>query len=100
MKKFLLLTLLFNSTFSIAGNEDQVYGARSGALGNASVTLSDAWSTVNNQAGLGFVKSIDVGTFYENRFMLKQLSSQAFALALPVKGGTFGLSYSSFGYSA
>ncbi|HEY6160158.1 MAG TPA: hypothetical protein VI112_03015, partial [Bacteroidia bacterium] len=67
---------------------------------NASVTLSDAWSTFNNQAGLGFMKNIAVGTYYEDRFMLKQLSSKAFAFALPVPGGTFGLSYSSFGYSA
>ena len=101
MKK-LFISLFFSClvSFVLAGNENQSYGARSGAIGNASVTLSDCWSAFNNQAGLGFVKGIEVGTFYENRFLLKQLSAEAFAFALPVKGGAFGLSYSSFGYSA
>src|ERR1051326_2889067 len=101
MKKLkLLFLLLLAGVFARAGNENQAYGARAGAMGNASVTLSDVWSTFNNQAGLGFMKNIGVGTYYEDRFMLKQLSSKAFAFALPVHGGTFGLSYSSFGYSA
>ena len=101
MKKIIfLISFISFSISAFAGNENQSYGARSGAMGNASVTLADEWSTVNNQAGLGFVRNISAGTFYEDRFLIKQLSSQAFALALPVKGGTFGLSYTSFGYSA
>lgn len=99
-KTAILLFILLFSVAGYCGNENQVFGARSGAIGNASVTLSDEWSTFNNQAGLGFVKKISIGTYYEDRFLLPQLSSKAVAFALPVKGGTFGLSYSSFGYSA
>ena len=97
--KLIFILLLLVPVLSRSGNENQVSGARSAAMGNTSVALSDVWSTFNNQAGLGFVKNTAIGTNYEDRFMLKQTSSKAFALALPIKGGTFGLSYSSFGYS-
>jgi hypothetical protein len=101
MKKIILpVCFLALLTGAHAGNENQTCGARSGAMGNASVTLYDVWSAFNNQAGLGFVKKIGIGTNYEQRFLLSQLSAKALAFALPVKGGTFGLSYSSFGYSA
>jgi hypothetical protein len=73
-------------------------GARSGGLGNASSTLTDVWSAFNNQAGLAYVKSITAGANYESRFLLPELSLRSFAVALPFKGTTFGLSASNFGY--
>ena len=99
-RSFTLFFFSFFITGSFAGNEDQAYGARSAALGNASVTLADPWSVFNNQAGLGFVKKAGIGICYEDRFLMKELGIKSFAFALPVKGGTFGLSCSSFGYSA
>lgn len=68
-------------------------------MANASVSLSDVWSTHHNQAGLAFVKDISTGVYYENRFLLQQLSLKAAAIALPIKAGTFGIAFSSFGYS-
>lgn len=82
-----------------AGNENFPIGARSAAMGNASVSLSDVWSAHHNQAGLGFINGISAGVFYENRFTVKELSLKGAVIALPVKGGTFGLSVSNFGYS-
>ena len=82
-----------------AGNENFPVGARSSAMGNASVSLSDVWSAQHNQAGLGFLHSPSAGVYYENRFMLKELSVKGGVLAMPVKGGTFGLCISNFGYS-
>lgn len=75
-------------------------GARAAGMGGASATLSDVWSVQNNQAGMGFLKSPVFGAYYENRFLLKQLSTSAFVAAVPVKKGTFGLTYTGFGYSA
>ncbi len=83
-----------------AGNENFPIGARSAAMGNASVSLSDAWSAQQNQAGLGFMKDISAGVYYENRFLLKELSLKGAVIAIPVKGGAFGLCISNFGYSA
>ena len=88
------------SLYSIAGNENFPVGARSAAMGNASVSLSDAWSAHHNQAGLGFLTNISAGVYYENRFLIKELSLKSGAIAIPVKAGAFGLAISNFGYSA
>ena len=84
---------------SRAGNENFPIGARSSAMGNASVSLSDVWSAHHNQAGLGFMNNFSAGVYYENRFALKELGLKGAVIALPVKGGAFGLSISNFGYS-
>ena len=100
MKKILLLFgllfLIFH--FSLASDNSPL-GARSAGIGGASVSLADIWSVQNNQAGLGFVRDMSAGVFYQNQFMVKELSTKAGAFALPVKGGTFGISISNFGYS-
>lgn len=68
-------------------------------MGNASVSLNDVWSVHHNQAGLGFIKYSSCGVYYENRFLLKELSLRAGVAAISLKGGTFGVSFSNFGYS-
>ncbi len=89
---------IFHAPSSIAqGNSS--FGARSSGIANASVSLSDLWSAQNNQAGLGFLKNYSAGVYYQNQFMLKELSTKAFAFAAPGKHGTFGVCVSSFGYS-
>jgi hypothetical protein len=93
---FLFLSL---ATIATAGNENYPIGARSAGMGNASVSQSDVWSAHHNQAGLGFVRDFSGGVYYENRFLLKALSIKGGVAALPVKGGTFGLCISNFGYS-
>ena len=84
---------------SVAGNEDFPIGARSAGIGNASVSISDVWSAHHNQAGLGFVRDFTAGVSYENRFFLKELSIKGLAMAVPVRGGSFGLCITSFGYT-
>ena len=97
-KHYVFILSLFTSIFSYAGNEDYPIGARSAAMGNASVSLYDVWSAHHNQAGLGFVRTISAGVYYENRFMVKEISVRGGALAIPVKAGTFGLCITNFGY--
>ena len=93
-----VLLLTCNLQFAIC-NDNSPSGARSSGLANASVSLSDLWSVQNNQAGLGFHKTMDAGVFYQNQFMLRELSTKAFAMTLPTKRGTFGVCVSNFGYS-
>lgn len=100
MKKICLITLSVFSCFSSqAWNENNPIGARSSGMGNASVSFGDVWSAHHNQAGLGFVRDISAGAYYENRFLLKEISIKGGVVAIPVKAGTFGLTISNFGYS-
>ena len=99
MKKTLLFISFLGFAAILSAQNSQI-GARAAALGGASITLSDVYSAQNNQAGLGFVKNTSVGAYYENRFLLKQLSYSSFVGALPIKMGTFGLVYTGYGYSA
>ena len=98
MKVGLLLVFFFLSIHIQASNGDGSIGARSSALAHASSTLFDVWSARNNQGSLAFVRKAGVGAFYENRFFVKELSQSGFAIALPIKKGTFGLTYSTMGY--
>ena len=92
----LVFFMLITSVSAQIGND--MLGARSAALGGYNATLSDVWSTNNNQAGLGFVEDMTGGIYYENRFLLSETSYKAGAFVLPVKTGALGLSVSSFGY--
>ncbi|HSO87754.1 MAG TPA: hypothetical protein VLQ91_14450, partial [Draconibacterium sp.] len=77
--------------------ENYPAGARALSLSNAFVSVSDTWSTFHNQAGLAGLESLSAGVFYESRFMVDELSHVAGSLVIPVKSGTFGLSFSQFG---
>jgi hypothetical protein len=97
---FLFTFMLVGSYSLLAGNDNLPIGARSAALSNASVTLSDAWSAHHNQAGLGFLTKATAGVYYESRFLLPELALSGAVVALPLanKKGTFGFSYRNFGY--
>lgn len=94
----ILLLIIFSGQFISAQIGNDMLGARSAALGGYNATLSDVWSTNNNQAGLGFVEDMTGGIYYENRFLLSETSYKAGAFVMPVKTGALGLSVSSFGY--
>lgn len=69
------------------------------SMGNASVTFSDVWAFHNNPGALGFVESVSAGLSYENRFLLKELQSQAMAVAIPLKVGVISVGAHTFGYN-
>ena len=83
---------------TLAQNGYLLPGARASALGTASVTLSDVWGVIHNQAGLGNVRQTSSGLYYENRFFVKELGLRSIVLALPIKAGTLGTSFTNFGY--
>lgn len=98
MKVGILIVFFFLFIHIKASNGDGPVGARSSALAHASSTLFDVWSARNNQGSLAFVRKTEIGAFYENRFFVKELSQSGFAIVLPIKKGTFGLTYSTMGY--
>ena len=93
-----LILLVLCPLYLFSSNGDGPIGVRSAALGHASSCLFDVWSARNNQGSLGFLRKSEIGAFYENRFFVKELTQSGFAAAIPIKKGTFGLSYSSLGY--
>ena len=73
-------------------------GSRSQALANASVCLKDVFSYHNNPAKSSEIKSLTFGLAYENRFLLKELQHQSYALAIPIANGVFTIGGNSFGH--
>ena len=100
MKKllpFLLLVCLSDQIYASGGNETQ--GARSQALGGASLTLSDEWSSTNNVGSLGLINRNAFGIGYETRFFLPEAGLRSISAALPLGGGTIGVVGHNYGYA-
>ncbi len=98
MLKYIVFFLLFLTLLPARSQNNA--GARASAMGGASLCLADVWSCENNQAGLARLKGLVFGASYENRFLLRPLSTSSVVCALPTKKGCFGFSYKGFGYSA
>jgi hypothetical protein len=99
MKK-VLLPLFFSLciVFRLTAADNYPVGSRSAGVANASVTYSDVWSSFHNQAGLAALKHPSAGVFFENKFLVSELSLKSFAVAVPTpKVGTFSLSATMFG---
>lgn len=96
---FIIILSLFSLQVFAGGGDNNPFGARSSGMANSSVMLSDFWSISQNQAGLATIKNIGTGLYYENRFLVNELSLKSGAFILPTKTGVFGLSISQFGYS-
>ncbi len=85
---------------SYASGEYRPTGARSGALGNASVALTDIWSSFNNQAGLAHLTSPELAFSYENKFLMKELANKSVSFAFPYKNNVLNVNFSQFGFSS
>ncbi len=96
--RFLLVVItIVNGCFAYAQNSP---GARNTAMGGVGAVHDDVWSGFHNQAGLVHLNAAGAGVFYENRFMLKELSDKGVIAALPYGNSAFAISLRSFGYSA
>lgn len=91
------LILIFVPYYLLAtGNVPE--GGRSAAMGNASVAMADFWSLQNNQAGLAFYNQPAAGVYFENRFLVKEMSLNTGGVVLPVNSGVLGVKFSYFGF--
>ncbi len=72
-------------------------GSRSASLGNASSTLSDSWSLLNNPSGLAQLKLPTVGFAYSLNPNLPGADRIALALSAPFGIGVAGLGVFKFG---
>ena len=95
-----IIVFLFILTINLySQNQNRAVGANYLAMANAGVVKSDVWSVYHNQAGLANLETFNIGIHLDNKYGIKELSHGALALAMPTNAGTFGLSYSYFGYS-
>jgi len=92
--------ILFFAFLHLSAADNYPIGARSAALANASVTITDLWSCFNNQAALVYLSKTTAGASFDERFAISKLSTKGFAFGLPTKAGAFGLSVNEFGYTA
>ncbi len=100
MKKLVLIVSFLISCISATPIENHYAGARSRALSDAIVSISDAWSTFHNQSGIAGWKHFTTGFYYESRYMVDELSLSAGVLIIPVTRANFGISFYQFGKSA
>lgn len=71
-------------------------GAACISRGYTSVAATDEWSANNNQAGMAALQHPTAGLYYQNAYLIRELSSQALCITHPTGYGTFGstLNYS------
>ncbi len=98
MKNLLIIACFCSSL----GGWSQVYpqmGARSAGLGSTGLTFNDVYSVYNNPGAFGALEKTAVGINYENRFLVKELSTQSLAFGYHTeKNGNFGLQFQQYGF--
>lgn len=97
-KHVLTILILVMPVWVSAIHHNSPEGGRSAAMAGSSVALTDFWSVQNNQAGLAFYNHPGAGAYFENRFLIKELSLKAAGAVLPTKSGVFGFNFTYFGY--
>ena len=88
---FLLTTLAYGQL------SDYEFGARSGGIGNANTTVSDAWAIFNNVAGISGPEGGVVFFGYDRFFDIEGFDKVAAGIIQPVGFGSFGVSTLRFG---
>ncbi|HEY6914590.1 MAG TPA: hypothetical protein VI413_07940 [Paludibacter sp.] len=69
------------------------------SIANTSVADTKNWMAFDNPAMLGYVDRAEVGTQFENRYLISELSTKSCQVGIPSKLLNTGLSFSHFGYS-
>ncbi len=96
------MTCLWMFIFMVKGfpaGEYTTIGGNAAAMGLTSVATGDHWSLFNNPAGIGWLTHYSAGTYYENRFLVKELGIKAVGIVLPFRPGTVGVTFLHYGFS-
>jgi hypothetical protein len=89
---------LFAVNFSKA-QETYPESVRASALAGSSASLDGSWALFGNQAGLATVEKSALGGSFQNRFLVKELSSGSGFFVFPVQSSVFAVSVYQFGKS-
>ncbi|MCX6281989.1 MAG: hypothetical protein NTU51_08495 [Bacteroidetes bacterium] len=93
--KFVMILMIVTEGY--AAGEYRPLGGRAAGLSGLSVALADQWSAANNQAGNAFNEGIFCGAYFENRFMVSELSCKALVVSACLRPGSFSLTCLHFG---
>ena len=94
----LSLQMAINQEVQAAG-EFRPTGGRSAGMCGISVAIQDQWSACNNQAANAWNEGIICGVFFENRYLLKELSYKAVFFSACLRPGSFSFTCHHFGTS-
>lgn len=88
--------ILFTICYSEAYSQTKI-GAPNEAMGNATSTTSNIWSTWHNPAGVSGLRQSSAAISYRTTQNIEGLNTAGLAIILPIKIGSFGLGVSRFG---
>ncbi|MBI3135750.1 MAG: hypothetical protein HYZ14_13825 [Bacteroidetes bacterium] len=98
--RYLLFFVFLGAALRSVSQVHPQMGARSNALGNSSLCLDDAWAVYNNPGAFALLQKTSLGLAAENRFLMKELSSQSLAFGFHTKkSGNFGFQFQQYGYN-
>lgn len=100
MKNLILLlaALLFAPSLFGQNGTPPPGGARAIGMGFTGLTFKDVHAVFSNAAGLATLDRASVTAFGEQRFLVEELGTYSFGVALPTNAGTFGLGVQHFGF--
>jgi hypothetical protein len=96
-KKYSVFLLLFSCSFTFAQIPHIIPSPIS--IARTSVADIHSWTAFNNPAALGYVEKISLSATFENRYLLKELSTKSVQAGFSTKQINIGGSFSYFGYS-
>lgn len=93
MKKVMWFLLLTGVSWlqAAAAGERLPAGARSAAMGGASVALQGFWSVFNNPAGMNGLSGPAAGLYADNRFFVRELTGSRVGAVVPAGHASFGI---------
>lgn len=99
MRNIIFLFFLFLNLPSFAQVLPQ-FGARSLGLGGTGLTTTDVYAVYNNPGAFGAMDETAVGVNFENRYLLKELSTQSLAVGYHTENaGNFGIHFQQYGFN-
>ncbi len=98
LRKFVRILVLLTCTTGLKAQIAPVVPG-SATIAGASVAVLSEWNSFQNLPALGHIEGIEVAVQYENRFMLKELSTKSIQAGLNVGYVNIGASFSHQGYS-
>lgn len=87
----------YNSLFCYSQNGNFSSGARSAALGEASVTIHDPYAMFNNISGIAREENFTGSLSFENRFGISSFNTVAAGIIFPKNWGNTTLNFFKFG---
>lgn len=91
MKVREIVIALMISIFQQGNGQGVAAGAESAALAGISTVLENAWSVLENPAGLAGFNHLSLNTSVEQRYLVTSIGYYAMAATCPVQKGTLGL---------